>query len=152
MSEKSYVTRLRKAKCNLGTMENYLNVKTDHGIIWEKSCDPGDACDNLQPFMNANDMQPDDNIVHFGRCNSSENPGNKFDMEELIIGSMIPGSTLIKHLIGCGGCKCRPMTLKCWVNVDDAHMIEGAPSLTDDSVLFCRYGGIITICKESGDK
>lgn len=148
MSEKSYVTRLRKAKCTMGTMENYLNVKKDHGIIWEKGCDPGDACNDKQPFMNANDIVPDENIVHFGRCNSNQNPGNKFDLEEIVMGSLIPASLVLKKLTGCSGCKCRPMTFECWENADEKHMVEGAPSLTDDSVLMCRYGGCITICEE----
>lgn len=145
MSEKKYVCRLRKAKCDCGTMENYLNVEKDHGIVWEKECDPGEAWENKQPFMNANDMEPKKNIIHFGRCNSDSNPGNEFDLEEAVMGVLLPGSTIIKNLIGCGGCKCKPVIVQAWQLGADSHLVEGAPCLTDESTVFCRNGGFIEI-------
>lgn len=141
---KIYTCRLAKARCDKGTMSNYLNVKTDHGIVWEKNCDAGKTCDDKQPFMNACDYKEGDNVVHFGRCNSDTNPGNMFDMEEAIIGA-IPGVNLVKNLIGCGGCKCKPILIEVWENVDKTHLVGGVPALTQDSTLYCRNGGTITI-------
>ncbi|MBQ3164393.1 MAG: DUF4280 domain-containing protein [Lachnospiraceae bacterium] len=139
---KVYTCRLAKAKCDKGTMSNYLNVKTDHGIVWEKTCDPGKTNDDKQPFMNACDYKEGDNVVHFGRCNSDTNPGNKVDLEEILFGPVV---TLAKDLIGCGGCKCKPILIDVWENVDKTHLVGGVPALTQESTLYCRNGGTITI-------
>ena len=60
-----YVTRLMKAKCSFGSMSQYLNLPKDHGV-WYHSEDT--------PIMNANDHEPEQHILHFGRCTSSKNP------------------------------------------------------------------------------
>ncbi|MCI7791969.1 MAG: DUF4280 domain-containing protein [Lachnospiraceae bacterium] len=142
---KVYVCRLAKAKCDKGTMSNYLNVKIDHGIVWEKSCDPGKTNDDKQPFMNACDYKEGDNVVHFGRCNSDTNPGNKVDLEEIVIGAAAAPLVMAKELLGCGGCKCKPILTDVWENVDKTHLIGGVPALTQESTLYCRNGGTITI-------
>lgn len=59
--KKQYVYRLMKAKCSAGSskFEQYLNLTTDHGVIYS---------DNEHPLMNANDHVPEKNILTFGRC------------------------------------------------------------------------------------
>lgn len=138
MSDEKYVTRLVLAKCSMGTMTNYLNLPMDHGILFN---------DADHPIMNANDHEGGDgkNVVHFGRCNSKTNPGNQFNLGNAIMGLLMPGSLILKKLLGCSGCKCCPMTLQPWIENKKNHMVEGAPCLTDKSTLVCYYGGIISI-------
>lgn len=136
MSDTKYVTRLALGQCSMGTMTNYLNLPEDHGVIKN---------DMDHPLMNANDHEPGKHVIHFGRCNSQANPGNSFNLGSALLGSLLPGSTLIKNLIGCGGCKCTPMTFMPWVEKQKEHLLEGAPALTVDSKLMCFYGGEITI-------
>ena len=59
MSGKKYVIRTMKAKCDQGTMENYLNVDTGHGVLYEG-----------QPVLNANDHIENVNLTPFGDCKS----------------------------------------------------------------------------------
>lgn len=149
MSEKKiYGYRLIKAKCSMGTMENWVNIKDDHGIVWETGADPQNFCADKQPLINAADFKEGDNIPHFGRCNSEENPGNKFDLEEAFVGALIPGSTIIKELIGCGGCKCKPIIIDPWEGGDKRHLVGGVPALTKESRLYCRNGGYIFLVVE----
>lgn len=140
-----YVTRLMKAKCSFGSMSQYLNLPLDHGV-WFQSPDT--------PIMNANDHEPDKHILHFGRCTSSKNPGNTINLEEMIIGALFPfggclGSKLLKKLLNCEGCKCKPMTITPWKEPDEDYYIDGAPAVTVESTLQCYYGGSITIDTES---
>lgn len=140
-----YVTRLMKAKCSFGSMSQYLNLPLDHGV-WFQSPDT--------PIMNANDHEPDKHILHFGRCTSSKNPGNTINLEEMIIGALFPfggclGSKLLKKLLNCEGCKCKPMTITPWKETDEDYYIDGAPAVTVESTLQCYYGGSITIDTES---
>ena len=143
-----YVTRLMKAKCNFGSMSQYLNLPLDHGV-WFQSPDT--------PIMNANDHEPDKHILHFGRCTSSKNPGNTINLEEMIINALFPfggflGSKLLKKLLNCEGCKCKPMTITPWKETDDDYYIDGAPAVTVESTLQCYYGGSITIDTETEAK
>lgn len=142
MAEHQYVTRLISVKCSMGTMANPLNVKTDHGLIWDQESDKF-------PVMNANDHISGENVIHFGRCKSDKNPGNKLDLENIVMGILCPASVLIRKLTGCDGCKCEPKTLVPWTNTSTKHMVEGAPALTVDSNLACYYGGIISISNEA---
>lgn len=144
--KKVYVSRLYKAKCNMGTMENYLNLKQDHGIAWITQNEPGKTYDNIQPLLTACDYKAEENVIHFGRCESNDNPGNVFDFEEFVVGTLMPGSLLLKELMGCGGCKCKPLITDVWSAVDDTHLVNGVPILTEDSKLYCRNGGVIEIC------
>ncbi len=143
-----YVTRLMKAKCSFGSMSQYLNLPLDHGV-WFQSPDT--------PIMNANDHEPEKHILHFGRCTSSKNPGNTINLEEMIIGALFPfggflGSKLLKKLLNCEGCKCKPMTITPWKETDEDYYIDGAPAVTVESTLQCYYGGSITIDTESETK
>ena len=140
-----YVTRLMKAKCSFGSMSQYLNLPLDHGV-WFQSSDT--------PIMNANDHEPDKHILHFGRCTSSMNPSNSINLEDMILSALFPfggfmGSTMLKKMLGCEGCKCKPMTITPWKDVDEDYYIDGAPAITVDSTLQCYYGGSITIDTES---
>ncbi len=127
-------------------MENYLNVVEDHGIVWITEEEPQSTYDNLHPFLNACDYKAQKNVIHFGRCNSSENPGNIVDMEEMLMEALIPGSLLLKKIMGCSGCKCKPIITDSWGDVDSSHMVSGVPVLTEHSKLYCRNGGVIEIC------
>ena len=46
----------------------------------------------------------------------------------------------------CLGGICRPHTPKVWIYTDEKSLIGGAPKLTQDSRLFCMYGGVIGVC------
>lgn len=142
MGEK-YITRLALAKCSCGSMDNYLNVPKDHGILFQ---------DNDHPIMNANDHEGGEgkNVVHFGRCSSSQNPGNKIGKEDFSFWGLLTGSAitkLIKGVVGCN-CKCEPMTFTPWESTKEDHLIQGAEALTEHSHLACFYGGDITILSE----
>lgn len=138
-----YVTRLMKVKCSCGSMENYLNIPKDHGVIFSSPD---------SPVMNANDHEPDKNIVHFGRCNSSMNPRNAAMNTVSAISSVMPcsvlGSTILKNLKDKAGCKCKPMTITPWNNVKEGYATDGAPAITTESTLTCYYGGFIEITQE----
>lgn len=142
MAEHQYITRLVSLKCSMGTMTNPLNVKMDHGVIWEQESDKF-------PIMNANDHISGENVIHFGRCQSDKNPHNFFDIENALMFVFCPASVLIRKLSGCNGCKCEPKIVSPWVNTSMRHMVEGAPALTSESKLACYYGGIITITYET---
>ena len=64
--EPRYITRLMKMECDMGTVQNYINVDKDHGVLAGGNSD-------AQPVMNAND-HTSKNVIHFGNCNSKENP------------------------------------------------------------------------------
>lgn len=42
-------------------------------------------------------------------------------------------------------CKCKPNTPVPWIFVNEDHILEGAPALLMESVLACRYGGVISL-------
>lgn len=135
--KEQYVCRLMKAKCSCGDKDfsQYLNLKKDHGVLFN---------DNDHPLMNANDHVSGENIYTFGRCKSRCNPHGT-------LGSALLGPVGIigKSLIGC---KCEPLTPFPWVQVDENYYIDGAPALTINSVLHCAYGGEITITLETEDE
>lgn len=136
--KKQYVYRLMKAKCSCGDQkfEQYLNLTKDHGVTYH---------DNEYPLMNANDHIAGENILTFGRCTSITNPGGT--IAEGIANIIVPGigGALLQTAIGC---KCEPMTITPWINVDEDYFIDGVPALTVESVLPCYYGGIISIVLE----
>lgn len=140
--KKRYVYRLMKAKCSCGdqSFEQNLNLPRDHGVTYH---------DNEYPLMNANDHIPNENILTFGRCKSVSNPGGA--IAEGIANIIIPGigGTLLQTVAGC---KCEPMTITPWINVDEDYFIDGVPALTVESVLPCYYGGIISIVLEKIQK
>lgn len=147
-----YITRGMKAQCSCGTAPKgqYLNICKDHGVV---------AGPDEQPVLNTND-HTEDTILSFGNCTSDSNP--KSQIQKGILNSLLGGSPLnlivkavsgkgvVEHLsnLGIVGCKCEPDTPQVWQLGDEEHILDGAPILTKDSVLYCRNGGIITITEE----
>lgn len=136
-----YVMRLYRARCKCGTLDNYLNIPRDHGIL---------AGAEQQPLMNAND-HTDKHVIHFGKCNSDHNPERMF-RKGLVSGLMGPigflvGGAVTDFLedVGIMTCNCKPNTPNPWIEVNEDNLIEGAPALLMESKLTCRYGGVITL-------
>lgn len=134
-----YITRLMRIRCNKGTMDNYINVGTDHGVL---------AGAEQQPVLNAND-HTEENIIHCGNCESDQNPERMF-RKGLISGLMGPAGWLCGDLItdtlediGLMTCKCKPNTPVPWIFTNESNILEGAPALTIESKVACRYGGVI---------
>lgn len=139
--KKQYVYRLMKAQCSCGDSDfkQYLNLPQDHGVLFQ---------DAEFPLMNANDHTANEHILTFGRCKSVNNPGGA--VAEAIANVAIPfvGGALLQTAIGC---KCEPMTIVPWLNVDENYYIDGAPALTLESELPCYYGGVIKIVLEKAE-
>lgn len=136
---KRFVYRVMCAQCDQGNMEQYLNLPQDHGVYFQNVD---------QPLMNANDHDGNKHILQFGRCTSSKNPANLADT----VMSAIPGLSWIdkqldkvQEALGCDGCKCQPLIINSWKDGDEANRLDGAPAITNDSKVFCVYGGIITV-------
>lgn len=143
--KQSYVYRLMKAKCSCGDKKflQNLNVVKDHGVLFQ----------NMDfPLMNANDHISGKNIVTFGRCKSLRNPGGAV-ATGLMMATLGPVIGLAASAIGKAaiGCKCEPMTLVPWIEVNEDYFIDGAPAITLKSELPCYYGGVITIELEKVD-
>lgn len=143
VGKEQYVYRLMKVKCSCGSKDftQFLNLKTDHGIVFN---------DKEYPLMNANDHVQEENIYTFGRCKSVCNPNGRN------LGKLIGGPGL-GPLLGCLsaitiGCKCQPLTPFSWIETNDDYFIDGAPALTVNSVLHCAYGGVITITLEANQQ
>lgn len=147
-----YITRGMKAKCNCSTAPQgqYLNIRVDHGVV---------AGADQQPVLNTNDHTKD-TILSFGNCTSAANP--KLQIQAGLLNFLVGGSPLnmiVKAVSGKGlveqlssigiiGCICEPDTPQVWQMGDEDHILDGAPILTKDSVLYCRNGGIITIMED----
>ncbi len=140
--EPRYITRLMKMECDKGTVKNYINVDTDHGVL-------AGGNDDAQPVMNAND-HTSKHVIHFGKCKSESNPERAF--RELLVkallgpaGAFLTGPMLDKlEELGILTYQCKPNTPQPWIDTNKDCIIEGAPALTMDSQLACRYGGCIT--------
>lgn len=149
--EKAYIVRAMKAKCDCGTMENYLNVVNGHGVYYKG-----------EPLLNANDHYKDENLSHFGDCNSKKvyedakkQADEKYKAEEgdgffESIGKGI-GKFFTKAAITAKSLmfnKCDLQTPTPWIFTNEEHVIDGAPALTIESKCACLYGGVITIVME----
>lgn len=134
---KEYVTMYAKLQCNMGCMENYLNVGKDHGVY--KIGEDGAA----YPVMNASDTDEEYNIPNFGKCSSPTNPDKeKQSFQEKLLQNF-------KNLFnGDGTCACVPEIVTPWYDVNDANQLEHGGALTESSKLACIKGGIISIVKE----
>lgn len=141
MDDQKYVTRLMRARCSKGTMENYLNVDIDHGIV---------VGADVQPLMNANDHVSGRHVIHFGCCESDQNPERMF--RKALVGGFL-GGFIADALedVGIMTCKCKPNTPNPWQFVNDGSIVEGAPALMVCSTLTCRYGGVIEIIDPDGN-
>lgn len=138
VGKEQYVYRAVTSKCSCGTKDftQYLDVRKDHGIIFN---------DFEHPLMNANDYIYEENIHTFGRCRSVFNPNGHRGVKTILgpVGMLFGWAAAITV-----GCPCKPLTPCPWVEVDDDYFIEGAPALTSKSILHCAYGGEITITYE----
>lgn len=102
--DSKYVTRLMKIRCTKGTMENYINVGRDHGIL---------VGADQQPLLNAND-HTERSIIHCGNCESDENPERMF--RKGLVGVVLGGVTAeILEGVGIMTCKCKPNTPLPWI-------------------------------------
>ncbi len=141
MDDQKYVTRLMRARCSKGTMENYLNVDIDHGIV---------VGADMQPLMNANDHVSGRHVIHFGCCKSDQNPERMF-RRALIVSQIGPEMADALEDAGVITYKCMPNTPNPWEFVNEDSVVEGAPALMVCSTLTCRYGGVIEIIDPSGE-
>lgn len=142
MDDQKYVTRLMRARCSKGTMENYLNVDIDHGIV---------VGADMQPLMNANDHMAGKHVIHFGCCKSDQNPERMF-RRALIVSQIGPEMADALEDAGVITYKCMPNTPNPWEFVNEDSVVEGAPALMVCSTLTCRYGGCIEIIDPSGNE
>lgn len=141
MDDQKYVTRLMRARCSKGTMENYLNVDIDHGIV---------VGADMQPLMNANDHVAGRHVIHFGCCESDQNPERMF--RKALVGGLLGGLAAdFLEDVGIMTCKCKPNTPNPWEFVNEDSIVEGAPALMVCSTLTCRYGGVIEIIDPDGE-
>lgn len=134
-----YITRLMRIRCSKGTMDNYINVGTDHGVL---------AGADQQPVLNANDHTKE-NLIHCGNCESDANP-ERMLKKKLVASLMGPAGlvagdmlTAAMEKLGIMPCKCKPNTPLPWIFTNENNILEGAPALTMDSKIACRYGGVI---------
>lgn len=143
-NSKGYVTRLFTVQCsytNDKKFVNYLNVETDHGVIWYQVDENGEVAGEY-PFLNANDHIKDENILCLGRCTS---PTNK-----VIGGDRCFHIGSLAEAIGqafnvCDGYLCTPYTSRPWTTVVEDVLLDGAPMMMTECKLSCYYGGTITI-------
>lgn len=137
-NKNNYVHRLMRIRCNHGSMDNYINIEQDHGVL---------AGEEQQPLMNANDHIAGVNVIHFGNCNSDENPERMF--RKSLVGTLLGGPVLgglvsnVLEDIGIMSFKCTPKTDEVWEQTNDRNILDGAPALLMGSCLTCRYGGTI---------
>ena len=142
-SEKTYVVCMMTAKCTFGNMEHPLNVREvegGHGVLYGAS---------QEPVLNANDFIVNENIFHFGDCSShtpyaeanKENAANKNFLEKA-------ADFIVDGFFALIAPKCKPATENVWIEIDDKHILDGAPVVLVKSKLCCRRGGIIEIVAE----
>lgn len=149
LNENGYVHRLMRIRCSHGSIDNYINIPTDHGVL---------AGEDQQPLLNANDHIAGKNVIHFGNCDSDENPERVFRKALVggIIGAALPGGALLGAAVGAMASdllektgimsfKCTPKTDEVWEETNDRNILDGAPALLMKSCLTCRYGGNITL-------
>lgn len=132
--KKQYAQRLMKMHCTCGTVDNYVNIPKDHGVV---------AGSDQQPLLNANDHVAGKNIIHFGKCKSDKNP-------ERLFRKSLFGGGLIADLLETTGIMsfdCKPKTDEVWVEVNERNILDGAPAVLMGSCLTCRYGGTITFVR-----
>lgn len=135
MNENGYVHRLMRIRCSHGSIDNYINLPTDHGVL---------AGEDQEPLLNANDHLAGKHIIHFGKCDSDENPERMF--RKGLVGGLLGGFVSdVLEKTGIMSFDCKPKTDEVWEETNDRNILDGAPALLMKSCLTCRYGGIITL-------
>lgn len=140
INENGYVHRLMRIRCTHGSIDNYINLPKDHGVL---------AGQDQEPLLNANDHIAGEHIIHFGKCDSDENPERVF--RKGLVGGLLGGPLLgglvsdVLEKTGIMSFDCKPKTDEVWEETNDRNILEGAPAVLMKSCLTCRYGGIITL-------
>lgn len=140
INENGYVHRLMRIRCTHGSIDNYINLPKDHGVL---------AGQDQEPLLNANDHLAGQHIIHFGKCDSDENPERMF--RKGLVGGLLGGPLfggLVSDVLektGIMSFDCKPKTDEVWEETNDRNILEGAPAVLMKSCLTCRYGGIITL-------
>ena len=136
--KKIYVQRLMKMHCTCGSLDNYVNIPRDHGVV---------AGSDQQPLLNANDHVAGENIIHFGKCYAPDNPKYKIAKFAggFFSGMFIKEETLEE--LGVVAVNCEPRIDEVWEKTNENNILDGAPALLMGSCVTCRYGGLITFVK-----
>jgi len=119
-------------KCTYGSMKNQINMRDDHGILSRKT---GKA------VLNANDHKWQENILGYGMCSAFCDDNNEY--AQLINSAQQNGNRFVRPRVKC---VCHARTEEAWRDGDKHFVIEGAPVLTKESTLECRWGGVISFC------
>lgn len=141
MADKNYVTMYTKVRCDMGCMDNYLNVDIDHGVY--KIGEDGE----IYPVLNAGDILVPQNIPSFGKCSSPVNPDyNKQGFRKKLMQN-------IKNFFNHDGtCECVPEIKTKWQYGNSPNQLAHNDCLTEDCRLACTKGGIISIVTEHGEE
>ena len=140
----AYVVRGAELMCDQGTNKRQMNLSPCHGVYIRGHAVPHEL-DCIQG--------EEDNIPMFGVCNSGE----------------APDAELIKLVDDngqeCHGKKCCPKIVGVWQDSfegtwivdtekreEDLEKIEGCNTITMDSFLVCKYGGIIMPVNSGQDR
>lgn len=115
-----YVVRGAAMRCNCGSHQRRINLPVSHGSYV-----------NEKPMMNLDDNQPVENIAHFGICASPINQD----------GSII--YLIAEDGQNISGKPCVPTIYAPWINAKEDTKVEGKAALTTDSLLICRFEGVI---------
>lgn len=147
--KKKYVVYGYKAKCSEGSMENFISTDVGHGVLYQG-----------QPVLNANDHVKQVNLTHFGDCHSNKvyedakkEADEKYKAKEgdgfftkagKLIAKTATKVSITAHEVFSFD-KCNLDTPLPWMFTNGDHMVDGAPTLTEESQCACRFGGIISI-------
>lgn len=133
MGAKEYMTMMSDyTKCTYGSMKNQINMHEDHGVLSRKT---GKA------VLNANDHKWQENILGYGMCSAFCDDNNEY--AQLINSAQQNGNRFVRPRVKC---VCHARTEEAWRDGDKHFVIEGAPVLTKESTLECRWGGVISFC------
>ena len=133
MGAKEYMTMMSDyTKCTYGSMKNQINMRDDHGVLSRKT---GKA------VLNANDHKWQENILGYGMCSAFCDDNNEY--AQLINSAQQNGNRFVRPRVKC---VCHARTEEAWRDGDKHFVIEGAPVLTKESTLECRWGGVISFC------
>lgn len=109
----SYVVVGATLSCTQGDQTSKLSTPYSHGVFLRG-----------KPLLNIMDYKPYVNILPFGLCCSSQNPG---------------------VVAANGPVPCTPMITMPWINGKDDQLIEKFPALINKSTNMCIYCGTIRV-------
>lgn len=122
-----YLVRGALLKCDQGSHARKLNLPQSHGIyIYE----------NAQ--IRESDCKVDENISYFGVCFSKAPPAGAETVTLVKYGEAGKGGATVT------GCKCCPEIIGKWRDcLEQLSISQTDRSVTTDSYLICRHGGMI---------